>query len=201
MNRIDAPICSLDLLARIAPGYPFRSAIDELPAGETAAIQMRDVERDGEIDWPSLTYVALPSARPPALLASGDILFTTRGRRHAALALTDVSVPAVCSPHFFVVSVRDPQVLDPRFLAWQLNQRPTQDYFQREATGSYILNVTRAVIEAVEIVAPPAAIQRAILALDTAARAERSALAGLVDARNRQMEAIALRLLLSSEGP
>lgn len=189
----------LGRLATIAAGYPFRGAIDALPPGPVAAVQMRDMGRDGEIDWPSLARVELPSRRQPELLRPGDIIFTTRGRRNAAMSLLTVPVPAVCSPHFFVMRVRDPSRLDPRFLAWQLNQRPAREYFQQEATGSHILNITRAVMEAVEITTPPMERQRAILALDDLARAERVALARLIDNRNQQIEAVALGLQAKGE--
>jgi hypothetical protein len=97
------------------------------------------------------------------------------------------------------VRIRDRDRLDPRFLAWQLNQRPAREYFQQEATGSHILNITRAVMEAVEIATPPMERQRAILALDALARAERVALARLIDNRNQQIEAIALGLQAKGE--
>jgi len=115
------------------------------------------------------------------------------------MSLRTVPVPAVCSPHFFVLRVRDPSRLDPRFLTWQLNQRPAREYFRQEATGSHILNITRAVMETVAIVTPPMERQRAILALHDLAGAERVALARLIDNRSQQIEAIALGLQAKGE--
>lgn len=162
---------------------------------------MRNIGNEGEIDWSSLAYVQLPSKREPALLASGDVIFTTRGTRNCALALSLIPVPAVCSPHFFVLRVRDRRRLIPEFFAWQLNQRPAQDYFRREATGSDILNITRAVMERLEIVVPPVERQLQIIAFDRAARAERHVLSQLIENRNRQIEAIAMRLHQTRERP
>jgi restriction endonuclease S subunit len=85
-------------------------------------------------------------------------------------------------------------MLVPGILAWQINQRPAQEYFQREATGSYILNIRREVIENLSLAIPPLEQQRAIIALADAARAERGALTRLIDNRNQQLEAIALGL-------
>ena len=134
------------------------------------------------------------SKRSSNFLAPDDVIFTTRGTRNFALALGQIPGLAVCSPHFFVMRVIDPCRIIPAFLAWQINQRPAQEYFQREATGSYILNIRREVIENLPLALPPLTTQRAIVALADAARAERAALAKLIENRNHQIEAIALGL-------
>lgn len=82
----------------------------------------------------------------------------------------------------------------PKFVAWQMNQRPAQEHFQREATGSYILNIRREVVENLPLVLPPIDLQRAIISFAEAASSERSTLAKLIENRNHQLEAIALGL-------
>lgn len=181
-------------MASIAAGYPLRGAADELNYGEVAIIQMRNVDAEIGVSWSEVQRVELPSKRSPAFLAAGDILFTTRGARNFALALDVVEGEAVCSPHFFVIRVCDADRIEPQFLAWQINQRPAQEYFQREATGSHILNIRREVIESLQIAVPPLATQRTIVALANTARAERAALTRLIDNRSQQLEAIALGL-------
>lgn len=183
-------------VASVAAGYPLRGTVDELKRGTVAIIQMRNVDVENGISWGEVQRVELPSKRPPALLAAGDILFTTRGARNFALALDVVEGQAVCSPHFFVIRVCDPGQIEPQFLAWQINQRPAQEYLQREATGSHILNIRREVIESLQIAVPPLATQRTIVALADAARAERAALFRLMDTRSQQLEAIALGLAI-----
>ena len=168
--------------------------MNELNDGPVAIIQMRNVDAENGVSWGGVQRVALPSKRPPACLAAGDILFTTRGTRNFAVALDAVEGAAVCSPHFFVIRVRDADQIEPRFLAWQINQRPAQEYLQREATGSHILNIRREVIAGLQTALPPLATQRTIVALADAARAERAALTRLMDNRSQQLEAIALGL-------
>ncbi len=185
---------SLGDVAAIAAGYPLRGAADELASGDVAIVQMRNVDADGGVNWREVQRIALPSKRPPAFLAVGDIIFTTRGTRNFALALDTVEGEAVCSPHFFVIRVLDANRIAPAFLAWQINQRTAQEYLQREATGSHILNIRREVIENLPLSIPPLATQRAIVALADAARAERAALTKLIENRNQQIEAIALGL-------
>ena len=185
---------SLGDVAAIAAGYPLRGAVDELAGGNVAIVQMRNVDADSGVNWHEVQRITLPSKRPPTLLAVGDIIFTTRGTRNFALSLDTVEGAAVCSPHFFVIRVLDAKRIAPAFLAWQINQRTAQEYFQREATGSHILNIRREVIENLPLALPPLDLQRAIIALADTARAERAALAKLIENRSQQIEAIALGL-------
>jgi len=180
--------------AAVSAGYPLRGAVDALRDGDVAVIQMGNVHPDAGVDWASTRRVALPSKRAATLLSRGDVIFTTRGARNFAFALDDVPGAAVCSPHFFVLQVTNPDRITPAFLAWQINQRPAQEYFQREATGSYILNIRRDVLENLPLVVPPLRQQHAITAFADAAKAEYAALNNLIANRNQQMEAIALDL-------
>ena len=185
---------TLNRIASISAGHPLRGAVEALSPGDVAVIQMRNVDVELGVDWIKAARVTLPAGRATNLLSPGDVIFTTRGTRNFALALDDVNAPAVCSPHFFVIRLNDPAAVLPEFVAWQFNQRPAQEYFQREATGSYILNIRREVVENLPLVLPPIDQQRSIVALARAASTERSALASLIENRNHQLEAIALGL-------
>lgn len=186
---------SLGAVAVVTAGYSFRGSLDDLQPGDVSVLQMRNVDAEVGVNWNDVQCVELPSKRIPVFLAAHDIVFTTRGARNFALALREVPDQAVCSPHFFVIRVRDPHKIVPEFLAWQINQRPAQEYLQREATGSHILNIRREVLEGLPLVIPPLATQRAVVALAESARAERAALTRLIDNRNQQLEAIAHGLI------
>ena len=198
---IDAcPKSSLVDFCSVSSGYPFRGAIDGLPPGPVAVIQMRDVS-NGPPDYESLTRVTLPTERRLDLLKPADVIFTTRGRRNSALALREVPGPAVCSPHFFILRTRDSRSLLPEFIAWQINQKPAQASLQQAATGSYILNITRAAIEGMPIAIPPLEVQHAIVELANAARRERDLINVLIDNRQRQLDAVAAQILTPERLP
>lgn len=198
MNSHRANHLALAEVAEIAAGHPLRSAVDDFPAGDTGVIQMRNVDPEAGVDWPSVARVELPPARRTEFLNAGDVIFSTRGARTYAVALGSAPFPAVCSPHFFVLRIRG-EAVDPRFLAWQINQGPAQEYLQREATGSHILNIRREVIERLEIVIPSRARQAAIIAFADAAAREKRLLAGLIENRQQQMNALAAGLRANDE--
>ncbi len=192
---------SLRNLATIAAGYPLRGAVDALPKGDVAVIQMGDVSADDGIDWHNVSRVTLPRPRDESYLRKGDVIFTTRGARNFALAIHDIQGQAVCSPHFFVIRILPQCDLLPAFLAWQINQRPVQEYFHREATGSFILNIRREVMEATPIALPDLGKQHAIVALADTALAESAALKKLIKNRHDGLEAIAIDLYRDFHAP
>jgi hypothetical protein len=180
-------------VADVFAGHPLRAGVDELPPGEIGVIQMRNVHPEAGVEWASVARVELPPARRVELLGADDVIFSTRGLRNYAVALDPPPFRTVCSPHFFVIRSRG-TLLHPRFLAWQINQTPAQEYLQREATGSHILNIRREVIERLEIVIPSKARQDAIVAFADAAAREKRVLTGLIENRQQQMNALAAGL-------
>ncbi|NOW46005.1 hypothetical protein FHW96_002163 [Novosphingobium sp. SG751A] len=198
MKRFDANISKLvGQIATISAGYPFRGKIDELPDGDVAVIQMRNTDAAAGIDWPGLSRVELPRVSAKAFLNKGDVILSTRGGRNIAYCIGERQEQVVCSPHFFVIRTKRQSVL-PEFLAWQLNQKPAQGHFTAGATGSYILNLKREVVEQLPIVIPSLAEQQRIVELSAAARTERAILNQLIENRSLEMDAIAKRLLETS---
>lgn len=193
MNAHRAKILELAEVAEIAAGHPLRSAVDDFPPGETGVIQMRNVDPEFGVAWETVSRIDLPPARRVEPLSGGDVIFSTRGVRTYAVALDPPPFRTVCSPHFFVIRPRG-ALLHPRFLAWQINQAPAQEYLQREATGSHILNIRREAIERLELVIPSRARQGAIVAFAEAAAREKRLLTGLIENRQQQMNALAAGL-------
>jgi restriction endonuclease S subunit len=179
----------------VTAGYPLRGSAESLGDGDVRLIQLKNTNPEGVIDWKGVTSVSLPSKREPNWLTNDDVIFSARGTRTFAYPLDDVPSKTVCAPQFFVLSVRNTKNLSPRFLAWQLNQKPAQDYFQRNATGSHILNIRRAVLEELTITVPSIKRQKMIVAFWQATRKERSLLNSLIENRNSQLEALAAGLV------
>jgi hypothetical protein len=180
-------------LASISAGHPVRGAIDGLASGDVVLLQMRDVNAEG-IDWIGAVRVDPPGKRKPDYLMPGDVILTSRGTRNLAVIIADIPGPAICAPNLFVIRLGRPYTCMPEYLSWFMNQRPAQDYFQRSATGTNILNIRREVVEQLAVPVPSLADQKAIIELDAAARLEREVLRGLIRNRDQQMEALALGL-------
>jgi len=193
--RDDALKCGqLAEVADVAAGYPLRVSAEELDPGDVSFVQLKNVSLERSIAWDEVPKVTLPSERGPQWLSERDVIFSARGARMLAYPVLATPGAAVCAPQFFVLSIKDRARLLPEFLAWQINQKPAQTYFQREATGSSIQSLRRTALEKLPVALPPLSQQSLIIDFWRAARREREILSRLIEATDVQLEAIATRL-------
>jgi len=182
-------------VAKVAAGYPLRGSVEALLRGEVAFVQLKNVDPHLGVDWSTVTKVALPSGREPRWLTSGDIVFAARGARNFAYLIEDGPGSCVCSPHFFVLSVRDVGALLPEFLVWQINQKPAQEYLRKNSVGTQtIVTIRRPALESLPVIVPSLREQQLIVKLSRAARAERAALSLLIENNEKLSSSIAYGL-------
>lgn len=181
-------------LAYIRAGHPFRGAVEAVPEGAVAVVQMKDILPGGGVDWSSAVRTELVGRKEPDWLSDGDLLFVSRGSRYFAVCVDSPPAPAVCGPHLFHLTVKARELLMPEFLAWVVGQGPVQRQLLQAASGSLQLSVTRQALEALEIPLPPLATQRVVTDLAAAAARERAVLTALIQNRELQLEALASAL-------
>jgi restriction endonuclease S subunit len=185
----------LGSLAAITAGHPIRDAVRNVPGGDTAVVQIKNVSADAGVDWPTVAKTTLTGRREPDWLKPGDILFSARGQRNVAVCLNQPPTRAVCSPHFFLIRVKDEALTLPEFLAWQMNLPKAQRYFAQSATGSYITSIRRQVLETLPVQIPSLNRQRLLVRLAHAAGREKQLIEKLTENRQRELELVARKLL------
>lgn len=191
---IDATIFVLGACAEVRAGYPFRGAIEEVASGDVGVIQMKDIERGGEVNWDDVVRTELEGRRTQEWIEPGDVLFVARSPRFYAACVSRAPITAVCSPHLLQLRVRAGMALLPEFLAWQLNQTPLQRQIQAAAEGSNQLSIRGKVLASLTISVPSLETQYRIVNLAKAAREERALLQTLIANREKQLDAIAISL-------
>ena len=195
MSNDAKKVVQLADIADVHSGYPFRGAIKQKPEGEAAVIQIKNVDADHGIDWPRVVRTDLVGRRKPDWLKQGDILFTARGNRNAAASVDQLPFKAVSAPHLFVIRLtRQDQAL-PEFIAWFMNQAEAQRYLSLSATGSYITNIRKKVLEEMLVKLPSIQKQQLIVQLARAARREEQLLEELIENRNQQLRLVAQSLM------
>lgn len=193
----DAVIISVKLreAATISAGYPLRISTEALDNGDVAFIQLKNVDPETGIDWSSVDEVELPSGRKHRWLREQDIIFASRGVRNFAYPIIGARKHTVCSPHFYVLGVKDVDALHPEFLAWQINQTPAQHYFKVTAVGTQaVMTIRRQAMEELPILVPPIREQMTIVEFWRAAQKERAALSQLIETNSQLSSAIAYGL-------
>lgn len=191
---------SLQEVARIAGGHPIRDAVRDIPGGEVAVVQMKNVDTETGVDWSSVARTHLFGRREPDWLKTGDILFSARGDRNVAVCIEESPPKAVCSPHFFLIQTKNSNAVLPEFIAWQMNLPQAQQYFAQSATGSYIKNIRRAVLEDLTLLVPTLERQHLIVRLAKAAQCEKRILERLIENRRQELDLLASELLQAGKG-
>ena len=188
-------IVTLKQLANITVGYPFRGRVPEVIGGDVCVIQMKDVSLAG-IDWSGCIKTELKGKRSPGWLQENDILFIARGSRNHAALVDDHAKqkPIVAAPHFYVLQCNTQSIL-PEYLAWFINQAPSQRYFQREAEGSVTKSIRRSILEALPIAIPSLDKQQSIVKLAQTVSKERQLMQQLIDSGEKLMSAVVNDLL------
>ena len=182
-------------LADIKAGYPFREAITESSDEGVPVVRIKDLRPDGPIDWSKVIRSALTGRRVD-WLEDGDILFVARGAHSLAYCLSGVPKQVVCTPHFFQIHLKPGSGLLPEFLAWQINQKPAQDYFDSSAEGSTVIrNIRRQVLGDLKVVVPTIERQRQVLRFHEAMMKEKWVLRSMIENTDSIMNAVANDLL------
>ena len=195
-----ARVLTLGDVASLRAGYPFRSAIPMVEDGDVLALQLKDFHGGSRPDWANVTRTRLPRApSKEEWLKDEDIVFIFRGTRFFAAVLEEVPAAAVASTQFMLIRVKEPGVVLPAFIAWQLNQSPAREYFHRNSEGTAQRSLRRAVIEGVTLVAPSLAFQRSVVDLARLAERERAAVEELIKIREQQLNRVAVDLLAVAE--
>ena len=180
-------------ITTITAGHPFRGAIPEKHGSGVRTVQMKDVSTDNEIKWESILETDIAGKKQPDWLKKGDILFAARGNRNYAVMIDRDYDSLICAPHFYVVRVKL-QTLLPDFLVWQLNQKPAQSYFRKEAEGSVTKSIRRTVLENTPITVPVRKAQIQILDLHKVLLQEKQLYSALVHNTEKIMAGIASQL-------
>jgi restriction endonuclease S subunit len=179
-------------IAEILTGYLFRSKLEQEEAGAYGVIQMKDVSRDGRIDWGGLARVNLALVKDSLLLKRGDVLLKAKGSSHGAAVVDRDVQDVIASSHLFILRVRGDAVL-PEYLSWYLNEKPARHAIAQASVGTWIRHTPKEGISRLPVPVPSLEIQRQILCVDNLARRERE----LVDAIQEKREALRNAVLLS----
>lgn len=182
----------LNTLANITTGYPFRGKITEQAQSGVYAVQMKNVQPEEGVNWHDCIETKLEGKRTPAWLQTGDILVAARGNNNYAVLVdeTVTQINAVASPHFYILSVNNHNVL-PAYLCWYINRKPAQRYFQREAEGTFTKSIRRQVLESLPVALPNLEKQHNIVQLSTSIRREQQLLKQLTSNGENLMNTIA----------
>lgn len=126
----------------------------EFPDGDVIYLQVKDFEdaalKVNQLN-PSLLYAENLEGH---LLEEGDLLFAAKGTSNFCAYYHVETAKTVASSAFFVIKIKDKDLLLPHFLCWYLNHPAILALLKSQAVGSTIPSITKRMLEELEINLP-----------------------------------------------
>lgn len=141
-------------IAEIFSGYAFRERVGAFPVGDTAVVQMKNIDASDSLHLNDVPRVSIPDLNKRQFLRQGDLLLRARGLFHTAAVVTQDIERAIAAAPLMVIRLKSPYV-QPAYLRWFLNQQATQAELVSLAAGSHVQTLGKAAVEALEIPLPP----------------------------------------------
>lgn len=160
-------------LCHLSSGYTTTRRLEPAPADGLPAIQLGDIHGNDPIKAETL-YRYRFEARPPDryLVHGGEVLFKSRGDPSIAAVVSDpLGEPAVAILPLLILRPRQ-ELIRGDYLAWAVNQPDAQRRLNREAQGTSLRMVPKAVLERLDVPLPDLDTQRRIAAIHALARQE-----------------------------
>jgi restriction endonuclease S subunit len=135
-------------LLNIRNGYSFRRKVVNNPDGNISIIQMRDLLNEHTEINDDLFKTSRKEIKGNHLLEKGDILFLAKGTNNKALVF-DKEYEAIATLTFFILTIKAKfnGLLLPHYVAWYINQRSAQIYFEKSLVGTSQRNVNSSAIK------------------------------------------------------
>ena len=195
-------LTSLASVCEILPGYPFRGKVPEAEGSDIRVVQIKDVSVELGIRWDGCQTTTLTGKKDPGWLRPGDVLFVAKGNRNFAVNvdhnIEQASIQAVAAPVFYLLRCHT-QLL-PEYLAWWLNQEPSQRYFEQNAEGSQVKSIRRSVLAETPLALPALHQQAALAALQQNLRQQQQTLQQLISNGVQLQRRIANDFLAAATG-
>jgi len=148
-------------LTNINSGFSFRTKVQNNPSGNTFVIQMRDISADRSGITNEPLKINGEMIHKSHLLKNGDVLFVAKGAKNLAVCYDEQFKPAVAASAFFVIRIRDKNLISP-YLCWYLNSVRVQTIIKGQSVGTYIPNVNKSTLAELEVIIPPIRTQEMI---------------------------------------
>ena len=150
-------------IAQLQSGILFKEGIKSSSEGNIRIIQLKNVDARGNLDTSDLQQsdLAIWEAK---LVRQGDVIFKAKTNHPVAAVIKEELKSTIVTAHYFILRIKDSSVL-PGYIAWYLNQKPAQMYFDKHAGGTRIQVVNMQTLGNLSIAIPSLEVQKKIVNL------------------------------------
>lgn len=179
-------------IAEIKSGFLFKEGVKPDKEGIVSVIQLKDIDENGILNTSDLQRITLENVDHNDFVTAGDVLLKAKTNHPISAHVKDILSNTITTAHYFIIRIKVADVL-PGYLAWYLNQRPAQKYFEKNAGGTRIQVINKQVLGALEIVIPDMETQKRIEKICELHQREQN----LMDALKEKKHKLVLAQLLS----
>lgn len=180
----------LGALTELLPGFAFRGAIQDEPAGPVRVVTMANLQEDTLCTSQLLPAIAFTGDQNKLRIEPGDLIFRARGVSNQAILVESIQQPAIFASPLIRIRVRDTQTLDPHYLRWLLNSGPIQRAIDAIAKGTIVRMISAAGLRDLSIPVPPLQRQQQIAAFAHLQREEQQLSEALIRQRRHFAEQV-----------
>ena len=184
-------------ISEIRAGYSFRGRIKPRSGGLYSVVQIKDLDVRSFFRPAGLLRTDLTDVKSNHFVRRHDVLFVARGERKRAVVIDEIGPNTIFGSQFF--GCRSMPGIDPAFLAWFINQKPAQRYFEEHSRGSNVQIITKEVLGRLVITLPPLAIQERIAHVYRLTQEELKLVAEIQRKRSQLVETALLQSLYQYE--
>lgn len=175
-----------------------RERLARVEIGGVPAIQLRDVPPSGRVSGQPIGRYQLAKVPERYWAGPGDVLFRSRGENNTAVLFNQIAKEPAVALLPFIILRPNRSLADPRYIAWFINQRQTQQYFDKCARGTGIRMIPMNCLADLEVALPDLATQRGISEINALALREQELVVGLAEMKRTR---ISLALLDRAQKP
>lgn len=143
----------LKTIAEVSSGYTFRERLEAFPKGDTAVIQMKNIDTADRLLLEDVPCVLLPGLSERQHLKPGDLILRARGLFHTVALVTESLANAVAAAPLMVIRITSRDVV-PAYLRWFINLPSTQATLLSLAAGSHVRTLNKVAVENLDISVP-----------------------------------------------
>lgn len=169
-------------------GQPLRGSIENVPDGDVAVVQMKDVDPETGLQKNQCYRINLSGRKKPDYLRQGDILFVGRGYRTFAVLIDEDLEQTVASPHFFILRAKLETPVRPDYLCWYINHTRAQRYFAKHVAGATLPHINRQTLEDLPVSLPPLQTQELIVNAHRCRLKEKALLERLIETKKHFLD-------------
>lgn len=189
------PPVMLGDIADIQSGFLFRFRVENRKDGNVRVVQLKDMDDAGRLNLAGSANVKMDAVKEKYYLKEGDILFKSKSNRNTAGVVGGDIGAAVPTVHYLVIRTKTPSVL-PAYLAWYLNQKPAQNYFDAVAESTHLVRLIKIKeIGKLKVPIPSLEIQRKVTAAAGLFARETAVTRQLLEKRKAFIEAALLQIV------